>query len=121
MDFSEMVIEKLKSEHDLDGFKSYEPELRKFFVEDALDNQRKNISVTYLLFYESNLTGYITLLNDRIDVDKDLKLFLKSQSIHYNSLPAIKIGRLCVDDGFLRKRFGRILISFSIRIARLLS
>jgi len=44
-----------------------------FLVEDALENQKNRISVTYLIFLESGeLVGYVTLLNDRINLEGDL-------------------------------------------------
>ena len=38
-------IERINKEHNISGFKSYEPELVNFLLEDALDNQNKQISV----------------------------------------------------------------------------
>ena len=51
-------------------FNSYEKELVDFLVEDALDNQNKKISITYLWFYKTNkeLCGYVTVLADAINL-----------------------------------------------------
>ena len=111
-------IERITEKHKLTEFQSYEEELVDFLVEDALENQKNRISVTYLWFLKTGwLAGYVTILNDRINLEGDLKEFFRNKGIHYHSLPALKIGRLCVDNRFLRKGLGTMMIDFSIRIA----
>jgi len=113
-------IERLNKDFDLTIFNSYEKELVAFLKEDALDNQEKMISVTYLWFInETNeLCGYLTLLNDKINLEGDLKEVFKNKGILYKSLPALKIGRLCVDDKFLRKGLGTLMVLFAIQKAK---
>ena len=115
---SDVKIVRINDAHNIKSFKSYEQELVNFLVEDALNNQDHQISVTYLWFLTSGeLVGYVTLLNDRINLEGDLKDFFRMKGIQYHSLPALKIGRLCVDDGFLRKGLGTLMVDFSIKIA----
>src|SRR3989344_3157337 len=92
----EIRIEKLSKEHDITGFQSYEKELVKFLKEDALDNQDKRISMTYLWFLKetNELIGYFTLL---------------------------KIARLAVDNRFLRKGIGTLMIEYIVRRAKSIS
>src|SRR3989338_240251 len=70
-------IERIQAHHQVSGFRSYEKELMDFLVEDALDNQYKMISVTYLWFLKetNELIGYVTLLNDRVNLEGNLKEF----------------------------------------------
>src|SRR3989344_7580646 len=111
-------IQRISSRHDLKDFQSYEKELVDFLIQDALENQTNKISVTYLWYLKSGeMVGYVTLLNDRINLEGDLKDIFRKKGIHYHSLPALKIGRLCVDNRFLRKGLGTMMIDFSIRIA----
>ena len=110
-------IELIVENHQLDLFQSYEMELVDFLKEDALENQKQRLSVTFLWFYEGRLASYITLLSDKINLEGDLKEFFKEKGIHYKSLPALKIGRLCVDDTFLRRGFGKLMILSAIQIA----
>ena len=101
---AEVRIERINEKHTIGNFQSYERELVNFLVEDALDNQKNRISVTYLLFLRTGeLAGYITLLNDRINLEGELKDTFRGKRIRYHSLPALKIGRLCVDDLFFEK------------------
>src|SRR3989344_9507362 len=123
IDAEEIRIEKRSKEHDIKGFQSYEGELVKFLQEDALDNQDKKISVTYLLFLKetNELIGYFTLLNDKINLEGDLKEYFNDKGVFYHSLPALKIGRLAVDDRFLRRGIGTLMIDYIIRRAKLIS
>lgn len=113
----EIKIEIINEKHDISKFKSYEIELRKFLIEDALENQKQKLSVTFLWFYNGNLISYLTLLTDKINLESNLKEFFKEKGIHYKSLPALKIGRLCVDDDYLRRGLGRLMIQFAIQKA----
>lgn len=119
INLEEIRIERIQAHHDVTRFHSYEKELVNFLVEDAFDNQEKMISVTYLWFLKETdeLIGYVTLLNDRVNLEGDLKEFFRNKGVLYRSLPALKIGRLAVDDRFLRKGIGTLMIAFSTKIA----
>jgi len=112
-------VERLTKEHIISNFQSCEKELVNFLVEDASSNQENKISVTYLIFLKNTneLVGYVTLLNDRINLEGNLKETFRKKGVEYSSLPALKIGRLCVDDKFLRKGIGTMMIDFSIKVA----
>jgi ribosomal protein S18 acetylase RimI-like enzyme len=99
------------------NFKSSDVDLSNFLVDDALNNQNIKISKTYLAFKNENLVGYITLLNDSIHLEGDLKQIFREKGVHYKSLPALKIGRLAVVEDFQRQGIGSELISFSIVIS----
>ncbi len=113
----EIKIEIISSEHNVDLFQSYERELVDFLKEDALENQKQRLSITFLWFYNGQLASYITLLNDKINLESDMKEFFKEIGINYKALPALKIGRLCVDNKFLRRGLGRLMILSAIQIA----
>jgi GNAT superfamily N-acetyltransferase len=107
-------------EHVINSFKSYEKELVDFLKEDALDNQEREVSTTHLWFLKGTnyLIGYVTLLSDSLNLNSPLKEEFRNKGINYKSLPALKIGRLCVDDRFLKKGVGRIMLQFVINIIR---
>lgn len=115
----DIKIKKLEEEHlnIISDFRSENKELEDFLKEDAFDNQNNGISSTYLTFLlkDGSLMAYITLLTDRIDFNDELKEIYRKQGINYSYLPALKIGRLCVDDRFRRKNIGTLLIKFSIQ------
>jgi GNAT superfamily N-acetyltransferase len=113
-----VYIEGLKSRHNLKDFQSSNIDLKKFLEEDALHNQEHCISTTFLLFYESELVSYISLLVDRITLTGDIKESFENKDIYYNTIPALKIGRMCVDDRFQRKGIGKLMLKLAFRKAR---
>jgi predicted GNAT family N-acyltransferase len=124
-ELNDLIFENLSSEHKtiIQSFGSYQKELVDFLKQDALKSQQYHISNTYLLFDKQDkdrtaLLGYITILNDSIRLDGDLKSYFRMKGIQYKSLPALKIGRLCVDDKYSRRRLGECLLLFSIKIAK---
>lgn len=124
----ELRVEKLSSVHKeiISSFKSYEKELSDFLIEDALNQQDRKISATYLWFLRktNELVAYITLSPDCVklkNIDPSLAQTFRDKGINYKSLPALKIGRLCVDDRFLRRGLGSLLIQYAIHIAGKLS
>ena len=48
----EIRLEKIRKEHDITSFQCYEKELVKFLKEDALEQQNKKLSVTFLRILE---------------------------------------------------------------------
>jgi len=113
----DIKIEILTENHDVSNFRSYEQELVNFLKEDALRNQKLSLSITFLWFHKENLVSYITLLNDRINLEGNLKLSFRDKSVLYKSLPALKIGRIAVDDRFLMRGIGSLMVSFARNVA----
>ena len=123
--FTDLEILQIKEHHQpvLSSFNSYEKELVNFLIENALDNQRKQISITYLWFLKSKkqLVAYVTVLADSINLQGDLKEQFKQKDILYKSLPALKIGRICVSNEYLGKGIGSLMIEFVIVLAQRIS
>ncbi|MBI4452927.1 hypothetical protein HY637_05845 [Candidatus Woesearchaeota archaeon] len=122
---NEIEIEQINESHKsvISTFKSYEKELVDFLVEDALDNQKKQMSTTYLWFLKSKreLVAYVTVLSDAISLQGELKEHFRQQGILYKSLPALKIGRLCVSDEYLGRSTGTLMIEFTMVLAQRIS
>jgi GNAT superfamily N-acetyltransferase len=116
----DITIEPISDKHKsvISSFTTYEPDLKDFLVEDAISNQNNRISKTFLMFYKTNLVGYVTLLCDSLRVEGEIKGYCKSKNIPYKTLPAIKIGRLAVDDNFLKKGFGTRLLHLAYTYAK---
>lgn len=124
----ELRVEKLNEAHSdvIKSLKSYEPELIDFLIEDALNQQNRKISVTYLWFLRksNDLVAYITVSPDCVklkNIDPSLSQKFRDKGINYKSLPALKIGRLCVDDRFQKRGIGTLIIQFAISTAIKLS
>src|SRR3989344_4994058 len=118
----EIEIVSLSEKHSwmLPVFKSFEKELVQFLADDALDNQKKKISRTHLWIHRptGKLMGYITLLTDKIKLHPEMMKKFTEKGIRYKSLPALKIGRICVHDDFLRKGIGTHMIDWAISVTR---
>ena len=122
---TDIEIEQINDSHKpiLPDFKSYEKELVDFLAEDALGNQKKQMSITYLWFLKSTkeLVAYVTILADAISLQGELKEHFRQQGILYKSLPALKIGRLCVADEYLGRGIGTLMIEFVLVLAQRIS
>lgn len=104
----DIAVEKLNETniHHTIGFSSKVcMELDAFLKENAWNEQAKDFSKTYLFFHKGILAGYITLLADKQsikinDPSRRLSKFGIKTDNHYSSIPALKIGRMCVADNF---------------------
>ncbi|MBI2660116.1 GNAT family N-acetyltransferase [Candidatus Woesearchaeota archaeon] len=122
---TEIEIRQINDSHKpiLSSFKSYEKELVDFLVEDAFDNQTKQMSITYLWFLKSTneLIAYVSVLADAISLQGELKEHFRQKGVLYKSLPALKIGRLCVADEYLGRGVGTLMIEFVLVLAQRMS
>lgn len=102
----------------IENFQTYEKDLADFLQEDALDNHLRNISTTYLWFHKktNELLGYLTLSTDSIRLTEPLRKEFTSKNINYKSLPALKIGRVCVDDRFRGKNIGKFMMFYTFKL-----
>lgn len=120
MDTNQITFQRLGKGHIelIKSFQCSQKDLKDFLIEDAMQNQEKGISVTYLFFLKENLLGYISVLTDNLNLNADLKgYFRQKEDIHYKSLPALKIGRLAVDDRHVGSGIGTEMVYFSIYLA----
>ena len=122
INITDIQIEQINDSHQpvLSRFNSYEKELVKFLLEDAIDNQKKQMSITYLWFLKSTkeLVAYVTVLADAISLQGELKEHFRQQGVEYKSLPALKIGRLCVSDDYLGRGIGTLMVEFILILAQ---
>lgn len=111
----------------IETFESFQRDLVEFLKEDALRSQELSIANTFLVFDKSNLKsskqkreklmllGYVSILADSLKLDSRLKVDFRNKNIHYGSLPALKIGRLCVDDKYRGHGIGECIISWVLK------
>ena len=104
----EIIVELLNedNQHHIGSFCSAAcQELEKFLKENAWKEQSLGFSKTYLFFHNNILAGYVTLLTDKQPLKHDyahpsLAIFEKKLGGAYSSVPALKIGRICVADKY---------------------
>lgn len=124
MDFSKLAQIQLSSETTIKPFKCAEDDLNGFLFDDAKHFQNELMAVTYLLEdHETNVTvAYFSLLADKITFNPDEKNIWNRinrnipNSKRRRNYPALKIGRLAVNENYAREGIGTFIID-SIKYA----
>ncbi len=118
MNKDEFDLLDLTPEADLTAFKCAEGDLNDFLIEEAKDYQTELLARTYLLRNSSNgdIVAYYSLLNDVIRLDEteknvrnriNRKIPFSKQRNHY---PAVKVGRLAVNEAYAGQGIGRLIL-----------
>ncbi|MDD6723653.1 MAG: GNAT family N-acetyltransferase [Bacteroidales bacterium] len=118
IDFSKLRQFQLTEDSDIKQFKCADADLNEFLLEDAKHFQRELMAVTYLLEYmEQNKTAaYFSLLADKITFKPDEKGVWNKlnrnipNSKRRRSYPAVKIGRLAVNDDYSGQGIGTFIL-----------
>ncbi len=127
-ELKDLAFKKINPRHDscIGSFESFQEDLVEYLKEDALHSQNLCIANTFLVFDKFNLESfrqkkeklallrYVSILTDSLRLDSELKVHFRNKDIHYNSLPALKIGRLCVDDKYRGSSIGKCIIAWII-------
>lgn len=120
MEFPNLKIVELddSNRHLIDSFECDFSELSDFLKEDALLQAKQSVNKTYLWVSDKGLLlAYMTLCVDAILLSAAMRSKLSQKGISYKSLPALKIGRLAVRNGFTGIGIGRKTLFFAINIA----
>lgn len=99
------------------SFKCSNADLEEHIKRYAFSHQKEGLFQTY--FYlddDGNYLGYISVAIASIERDKTEDKVKIQQSIHY-TIPALKITRLCIFEGYERQGIGSILINFVLILA----
>lgn len=124
MDFSSLIQIQLTSDTEIKPFKCAEPDLNGFLFEDAKHFQNELMAVTYLLEDKDRgiTVAYFSLLADKISFNPDEKSVWNRlnrnipNSKRRKNYPAVKIGRLAVDEQCAGEGIGTFLLD-SIKYA----
>jgi len=110
-----LPINKIES---FDSFSNEFEEYGTFLIEDARKYEILNISRTHLLIdtLNANILAYMTLVTDSVQLTKSEKEVLKLGLIPFSSFPALKIGKLAVDQAAKMKYNG--IGTLMVRLAR---
>jgi predicted GNAT family N-acyltransferase len=100
--------------HDVRGFDCGDSDLNDFLKNDSAGYQAEHLSQTRLAFFNRSLVGYITLLADCIvlKTSEKKRLLEFHQSIY--TFPALKIGRLGIQNEFKKSGMGTQLLKYSV-------
>ncbi len=97
-----MELIEIKNENDIKPFDCGDTDLNGFLVDDAIAFHRKHIGKTFIIMDEEEIIGYFCLLNDKVTkIESSNSAWKRVKKLfphdkHFNSYPAVKIGRLAV-------------------------
>lgn len=110
---NQLYIRELKHEDDLSKFNSSSSDLNDFLKNDALRYHKKMIGKTFVCIYKDEIIAYMTLLTDSIRV-REIQDIDREEEIQVSYYPAMKIGRLAVDNQFEGKGVGTFLLKAAV-------
>lgn len=115
------ISELLSVEHDRAAFSCESEPLERYLKQQAKQDLRKELSVTYVLVpnnARTSIAGYYTVCSDTIRID-DLPadLVKKLRFPHYRTIPATLIGRLARDRSYRGQGLGEMLLCSALQLA----
>ena len=112
--FSEdILIEKLE-DHDITCFECSDEDLTDFLRSDAKVQMEFKMNTTYVCIYDKLPVAYVTLASDSIRINKEDE---ERIGLKYGSYPALKIGRLAVDQKYAKLGIGTLIIYWVVGLA----
>lgn len=102
------TIEKLRREHQLDGFDCGKEDLNRFLKRQAWNNQQAHSAQTYVLAKELAVIGYYSLAAGSVTHDEATERAKKGLARH--PIPVILLARLAVDVSVQGKGIGPALL-----------
>lgn len=105
---AEFRIEKLQSNHILEGFDCGKESLNRFLIRNALQNQYANASQTYVLIIADRVIGYHTLVVGEAAFAEAPERLTKGLARH--SVPIMLLARLAVARDFQGRGVGQSLL-----------
>ncbi|MBI5440769.1 MAG: GNAT family N-acetyltransferase [Deltaproteobacteria bacterium] len=105
---SALRIEKLRRDHEVEGFDCGSEPLNLFLERHALQSQRSNASQTYVALVGDKLVGYYTLVVGQVEYEGVPERLSKGLARH--PVPLIIIARLAVSSAFQGRGLGAGLL-----------
>jgi ribosomal protein S18 acetylase RimI-like enzyme len=102
-------IETLEARHDRAGFACGEPALDRYFREQVTQDVRRRVSSCLVALRDEAIAGFYTLASASIPAT-DLPKEITKRLPRYPLLPAIRIGRLAVDQKFQGQGVGGVML-----------
>jgi GNAT superfamily N-acetyltransferase len=101
-------IEKLRPDHELEGFDCGKEELNRFLTRHALANQRAESAQTYVATREWKVIGYYSLTAGAVTHQEATERVKKGHARH--PIPIILLARLAVDKALHGQGIGPALL-----------
>lgn len=101
-------IEKLRPDHELDGFDCGKEALNRFLIRHAFGNQRAQSAQTYVVAQDRKVVGYYSLTAGAVTHDEATDRVKKGLARH--AIPVILLARLAVDKALQGRGIGPALL-----------
>jgi GNAT superfamily N-acetyltransferase len=101
-------IEKLRREHVLEAFDCGQPDLNRWLLKHALQNQGANAAQTYIGLVNGVITGYYSLAVGQVEFADAPERLQKGLAKH--PVPIMLLARLAVHQDWQKKGIGRSLL-----------
>ena len=95
--------------HDRDSFRCDSVSLDSYLKQQANQDRKRRIAVTYVLAGDKQIKGYYTLASTRVDLT-DIPDQVAKKLPHYPAMPAILLGRLAVHIDSQGQGYGKTLL-----------
>jgi GNAT superfamily N-acetyltransferase len=106
------IIEKLRRDHPLEGFDCGQPDLNRWLIEYALQNQGSNAAQTYLGIVDGVVVGYYSLAAGQVEYADAPERLRKGLARH--PVPIMLLARLAVHKDWQKKGVGRALLKDAV-------
>lgn len=120
--YENLTIIRLSTEYKFKNFDCGDEDLNDFFLNDSINYQNQLLAVTYVVEnkLKNDIVAFFSLLHDKISINdlpsnnqwkknfKDLMPIGK----RFSSYPAVKIGRLGINNSYQQKGVGSFLMDF---------
>jgi GNAT superfamily N-acetyltransferase len=110
-------FKRLSKDDDVSSFdcgnEVWQIEISNFLKENAYQEQEMGLNVTTLIYSESKLVAFFSLLASQIQLkDHAWRKRCGLDTVEYSSIPCILIGRFAIDKSMQRQGIGRQLTSW---------
>lgn len=108
----ERSVEKLRRDHLVDGFDCGQPDLNRWLVRHALQNQASNAAQTYVGLSDRQVVGYYSLAVGHVEYEQAPERLSKGLARHL--VPIMLLARLAVHVDRQRRGVGRALLKDAV-------
>ncbi len=106
-------IEKLRSDHAVDGFDCGSEELNRFLIRYALTSQQASSSQTYIGLADMSIVGFYTLAVGQVSYEDSPQRLTKGLAHH--PVPIMLLARLAVSNNWQKRGIGAGLLKDAMR------
>ncbi|RQS41755.1 GNAT family N-acetyltransferase [Burkholderia sp. Bp8986] len=109
MSSTQLVVAVLEATHDRSEFACGTPALDRYLREQATQDVRRRVAACFVMLDGNSITGYYTLAAASISL-ADLPHAVTRKLPRYPAVPAVRMGRLAVDQRYRGRGLGGALL-----------